>query len=203
MGEKFLNKVYQARTPEATRQVYDEWAESYDAEVREAGYATPRRCAEALMSVMGEGHRPILDFGCGTGLSGEALRAAGFEVIDGVDLSPEMLEQARAKGIYRKLTAIEAGADLSGTEDYAAITAIGVIGAGAAPVTVFDTIMAALQPGGFFVFSYNDHTLADPAYEGKVMEYLDCGAVRLHFREHGPHLPAEDMQSTVYVLEKT
>lgn len=204
MGENFLDKVYEARTPEETRKVYDAWAKSYEAEVSENGYATPARCAAALAKRMKDKSAPILDFGCGTGLSGLALKMAGFETIDGVDLSPEMLAEARAKGVYRALTQIDAGAPLAhapGT--YAAISAIGVIGAGAAPAGVFDTIMSGLAPGGFFVFSFNDHTLEDRSYEGKLNDYLDCAAARLLFNEYGPHLPGLNMKSRVYVIEKT
>ena len=84
MTEKFLDKAYQARDAASTRTLYDDWSASYDAEVSENGYATPKRCAEALASFTQDMSAPILDFGCGTGLSGLALKLAGFEVIDGV-----------------------------------------------------------------------------------------------------------------------
>ena len=61
-------------------------------------------CAEALVRYCEGGQRPVLDFGCGTGLSGQALRAVGFEVIDGVDWSsPAAISDAVAPfdiGLY-------------------------------------------------------------------------------------------------------
>ena len=45
----------------------------------------------------------ILDYGCGTGLSGYALQAVGFENIDGLDISQEMVRLAEKKLIYRSL----------------------------------------------------------------------------------------------------
>lgn len=204
MSEKFLKKAYQARDPASTRDLYDDWSASYDAEVGENGYATPGRCAAALASFSNDLTLPILDFGCGTGLSGLALKLAGFETIDGVDLSGDMLAQAEQKGIYRRIAQIEAGADLPKSADaYAAIAAIGVIGAGAAPISVFHTLMNALAPGNKLVFSFNDHALEDPQNEAGVAEWLDCGAARLLFKEHGPHLPGIDLGSNVYVVEKT
>jgi predicted TPR repeat methyltransferase len=203
MGEKFLDRVYNARTADETRALYDDWSASYDAEVTENGYATPDRCAVALRAQIADPARPVLDFGCGTGLSGMALRRAGFTTLDGVDLSAEMLEGARAKGIYRSLSQIAPGAALDHVPgEYAAIAAIGVIGAGAAPISTFDVLMNGLARGGFLVLSFNDHALKDPANEGRVNEWLDCGAARLVFREHGPHLPARNITSTVYVIEK-
>ena len=85
---------------------------------------------------------------------------------------------------------------------YAAIAAIGVIGAGAAPPQVLDRIAAALAPGGLTVFSFNDHTLADPAYAARVAALVQAGQLRERFREHGPHLPGLNLQSTVHVFEK-
>ncbi|MEL7261513.1 MAG: methyltransferase domain-containing protein [Pseudomonadota bacterium] len=198
---KFLDKAYQARDAAATRALYDDWAASYEAEVAENGYATPARCADALKAHVDSLADPILDFGCGTGLSGLALKLAGFAAIDGVDLSAEMLAEARAKGAYRDLQQIEAGADLP-RSDYTAIAAIGVIGAGAAPIDVLHQLMRALPPRGKLVFSFNDHALEDPANMRGVSEWTDCGAAILLFKEHGAHLPGINLGSSVYVLEK-
>lgn len=200
MSENFLDKVYSARDADSTRTLYDDWSASYEAEVAAQGYATPARCAEALAAHVTDKTTPLLDFGCGTGLAGLALRLAGFEVIDGVDLSPQMLARAREKNVYRTLSQIEADAPLA--KNYTLISAVGVIGAGAAPISTFDTLMHALPGSGKLVFSFNDHALADPANTGRLNEWLDCGAARLLFMEHGPHLPGRDMNSTVYVIEK-
>lgn len=203
MIDRFLDKVYSARDAGETRDLYDAWSNSYEAELSEIGYVTPGRCAAALARFSADKRAPILDFGCGTGLSGLAFRAAGFEVIDGVDLSAEMLAKAREKDVYRLLTVVEAGKPLGhkpGT--YAAICAVGVIGAGAAPISVFDTLMRGLARGGLLVLSFNDHSLADPVNEARVMEWTDCGAARLLFREYGDHLPGMGMKANVYVIEK-
>ncbi|MDF1727700.1 MAG: methyltransferase domain-containing protein [Sulfitobacter sp.] len=203
MTDTFLDKAYGARDAAETRKLYDDWSASYETEVEANGYATPGRCAAALAQFSKDQTAPLLDFGCGTGLSGLALRAAGFTTIDGVDLSAEMLEQARDKGLYRDLSQIEAAAPLTQSPgDYAAIAAIGVIGAGAAPIDTFDLLMKGLARGNHLVLSFNDHALEDPANEARLNEWLDCGAARLLFREHGPHLPGIDLKSCVYVIEK-
>ena len=203
MAEKFLEKVYEARDAGSTRKLYDDWSASYEAEVAENGYVTPGRCAKALASTMTDKSLPLLDFGCGTGLSGLALSLEGFSTLDGLDLSAEMLAQAQSKNIYRKLSQIDAEAPLPvAAGDYAAIAAIGVIGAGAAPISVLHDLMNALGSGGKLVLSFNDHALADPENEAGLSEWLDCGAARLLFKEYGPHLPGIDLNSNVYVIEK-
>lgn len=203
MAQGFLDKAYAARDATSTRELYDTWSKSYDAEVARNGYVTPGRCAAALAAHTDDQMAPILDFGCGTGLSGLALKLAGFAKIDGLDLSAEMVENARRKRIYRDVRQIEAGAPLNfGSETYAAIAAVGVIGAGAAPMSVFHTLMKSLVSGGKVVLSLNDHSLQDPTHEATLNEWLDCGAARLLFREHGPHLPGINLKSNVYVIEK-
>ncbi len=203
MTEKFLDKAYGLDNSDDTSKLYDEWAASYDAEVAENGYATPGRAAAALFEKLPEPDAPILDFGCGTGLSGLALTLAGYRVIDGMDPSSEMLEGARRKGVYRSLTPLDVSDETPiGTNRYKAITAIGVIGTGAAPAATLNILMNALGSGDLLCFSYNDHALADPIYESTLNSWLDCGAARLLTRSYGDHLPARGIKANVYVLEK-
>ncbi len=204
MSEKFLKSTYTLETPEDTQDHYQKWAATYEDEVAAQGYATPGRVAEALWLQMPQAQTPILDYGCGTGLSGRALQAAGFQVIDGMDPTPNMLKVAAAKGVYRTLSGFDIADPNPLTQDaYAAITAIGVIGIGAAPPETVDLLMKALPKGGLLAFSLNDQTLADHSYTCRLNDWIDMGAARLLFREHGPHLPGLDLESDVYVLEKS
>lgn len=199
MTRRFLDTVYQANDPDDVRALYDDWAQSYEAEIAENGYVTPARCAEALRAFT-DPQAPVLDFGCGTGLSGLALRLAGFSTIDGVDLSPAMLARAESKGVYRTLSPI--GPEDPIPQGYAAIAAIGVVSPGAAPLPVLDRLIDSLQRGGLIVFSFNDHALEHPEYATKAQALVASGTMRERFREHGDHLPGIDLKSTVYVFEK-
>lgn len=196
----FLGKAYSPRSADETRDLYDDWAASYEAEVAQNGYATPGRCAEALAAHVGDMSTPVLDFGCGTGLSGLALKLAGFEAIDGADLSADMLKQAAEKSTYQTLTQVEATDPIPA--GYSVMAAIGVIGAGAAPISLFHALMTALPSGGLLVFSFNDQALKDPANEAAVAEWIDPGAAHLLFKEYGDHLPGIGLKSNVYVIEK-
>ena len=203
MSDKFLDKAYALTTPQDTQALYDAWAATYDAEVSDNGYATPGRTARLLAQHLPDLELPVLDFACGTGLSGLALKLAGIPVIDGMDISPEMLDAARRKSVYRDLICIEADDPTPVPQNvYRAITAIGAIGPGAAPVETIDTLMRALPPGGLLAFSLNDLALKDPQYEAQLAEWLDCGAARLLAKEYGPHLPGHDLNANVYVVEK-
>ncbi len=203
MSKEFLDRVYDLPEGGDSRALYAEWAETYEAELAANGYATPTRVAVALSRFARDESAPLLDYGCGTGLSGLALQEAGFTSIDGIDITPEMLEIARAKAVYRKLDLADPAEPAPITPGaYPMITAIGVIGIGAAPLSLFDELMKALPKNGLFAFSYNDHTLEHPEYEAKLMEWTDCGASRLLCRERGDHLPGKNIKSMIYVLEK-
>jgi predicted TPR repeat methyltransferase len=114
-----------------------------------------------------------------------------------------MLEVAAQKKIYRRLEvfAPETGPDVK-LGAYNIIAAVGVIGAGAAPLAVLDQIMALLAPKGLLVFSFNDHTLEDPAYDGRVENYVKQGQAALHLKDYGDHLPKQKINSNIYILEK-
>jgi len=204
MSRTFLDKAYALETPEDTRALYDRWADSYDDEIAANGYATPGRVARALAAQVGDLTAPVLDYGCGTGLSGEALRASGFTVIDGMDPSGGMLDGAREKGVYRTLTLLDLEDSAPVPPDtYGAIVAAGVIGVGAAPAETLDLLLTALPPGGLLAFSFNDHALADPQFEGRLAPWIERGDARLLTREHGPHLPGAGIGAMVYVVART
>lgn len=198
-----LARAYKLETVAETQDFYTEWAATYDAEVMANGYATPARCASALAGFTPEQDLAILDIGCGTGLSGKHLAEAGFTRIDGCDLNAEMLEVAKTRNVYDRLwqsTLKDPFPFEDGTYD--AITAIGVIGPGAAPVDLLYGLLKKLKSGGFTVFSLNDTALADPQYECCVMSYTDCGAFELLFKEYGDHLPGHGLKSNIYVMRK-
>ena len=202
MTKTYLDKIYSADSADLCP-FYAQWAQSYDQEVGENGYITPLRIAEALARHVKDLSIPILDYGCGTGISGQAFQEAGFPTIDGVDISDEMLEVAAQKKIYRRLEvfAPETGPDVK-LGAYNIIAAVGVIGAGAAPLAVLDQIMALLAPKGLLVFSFNDHTLEDPAYDVRVKNYVKQGQAALHLKDYGDHLPKQKINSNIYILEK-
>ena len=199
-AKSYLAGVYDA-APDEMRDYYDAWAESYDAELDDNGYASPARCAAALAAFLPDRSAPILDFACGTGISGKALAGEGFTTIDGLDVSEGMLAQARAKGVYRDLLKGQPDAPIEvGGRNYAAVAAIGAIGSGAAPAQYIDQIMGLLKPGGIFVLSLNDHTLKDPDFEARLNAAISEGRAEKLMAEGGPHLPAKGLGSRVWAI---
>ncbi|HUS56365.1 MAG TPA: methyltransferase domain-containing protein [Thermohalobaculum sp.] len=198
-----LSNAYKVSSPDETHEFYQGWASGYEAEITENGYITPQRCAGALVHLAAAPWAPIMDLGCGTGVSGLALKAAGFECIDGYDFSQAMLDQAALKGIYRDLAIADMSKPLEITEGmYQNAAAVGCITPDYMPATVLDEILSKLPTGGYLVFSVNDHSVADGSIVGRIMTLTDCGAADLVFKEYGDHLPGIGLKSTVYGLKK-
>lgn len=102
MSKGYLDRAYDLASAGKTRRLYKGWAQTYDEEIAKNGYASPRRTAQALVKSGARLDAPLLDIGCGTGVSGFFLRDAGFTDLQGSDFSPEMLKIAEDKQIYKK-----------------------------------------------------------------------------------------------------
>lgn len=96
---------------DSIKDYYALWSRTYDQDLA-GDHVAPDYLAQQLQHWLRQ-HRPslfiphaaVMDVGCGTGLVGRALHEIGFLTIDGVDLSPEMIEQAAKLKIYRALAA--------------------------------------------------------------------------------------------------
>ena len=73
---------------------------------------------------------PVADIGCGTGLVASALNFPR-ELIDGIDISTDMLRVAEAKQLYRSLYKIDLTKSLDAiTNDYGAVLSAGTFTSG-------------------------------------------------------------------------
>lgn len=195
-------RLWTPRPVGETIEMYRDWSNSYDADLAVKRYLTPGRIANALSQHLPDGPAPVLDFGCGTGISGAALLAVGIGPLHGCDITAEMVEKAGPKGIYDTLWVADPGALDATPGDYRAIVATGVVSLGAAPPDTMDMLIDALGPGGLLAMSFNDPTLEDGSYDARLTLHLESGALELLSREHGPHLEQLDMGSDVMVLRR-
>ncbi len=150
--------VYAARDTRTLRERYDAWAPSYDVEL-EGGYAhLPRRAASLLAQLVGDVAAPyVLDVGAGTGLVGAQLRAEGITNVVGVDLSAEMLAQARRKGAYRELVVADVHEPLPlGAGTFDGLVAVGVFTYGHVRPRALVSLVAHLRPGGAMVLTVRE-----------------------------------------------
>lgn len=150
------------------RALFDEYAPRFDAHLREKlAYRGPELLLGAIERACGAAHRPFrfdraLDLGCGTGLMAAAL-AKRVASMGGCDLSPAMIDAARAAGAYDELRVADVVDYLAAQEPLSCDLVV------AADVFVYigdlDPAFAgarrALRPGGLFAFTVQSGEGAD------------------------------------------
>lgn len=203
MKKNFLNRTYELKTEEQTFLHYEEWAETYDADLFDNQYAQPRRSVEALCTYLKETDIRVLDVGCGTGLSGKALRGSGFKEIDGCDFSPSMLKKAEITNAYRNLfeADLNKGLDIP-DNSYDAISAVGVLAHAHIDSDAIHEMLRVLKSGGLLVIALNEHYWEGGLLPEKLEEISKEGLAEVLMKEYGEHMPGVDVGGWVAVLRK-
>jgi len=174
-----LDMVYAAETETQLAAAYAAWANGYDMETAALGYGLPFVIAAWVARHVPKGEGPLLDAGCGTGLSGPYFQALGYGSIEGLDLSEEMLDLARARGGYTVLTQAALGGPLPWADGhFAAVFSTGVFTAGHAPATSLDELVRITRPGGFVIFTVRDVVLEAGGFRAKFAELEAAGRWR-------------------------
>ena len=151
-----LARNYGDLTTDDQRAVYRQWADSYDEElIEEFGYIAPQEAVNAFVRRVTDRTAPVLDMGCGTGLAGKLLDQAGYAHIDGIDLSPEMLEKAAALNVYRQLWEGDLTAVIDVQPIYQAMICVGVFSHKSDQPFLIPKLLDCLLPGGLVIATVN------------------------------------------------
>jgi len=150
----------EAITDGYVRALFDGYAPRFDRHLSQGlGYRGPELLADALRRACVGRRRPFrfgrtLDLGCGTGLMARALEGIASP-IEGVDLSPRMLEQARRTHLYEALHEAELVSFLSGQDDHGTdlVVAADVLVYMADLRAVFTQAARVLSLDGMFAFT--------------------------------------------------
>jgi predicted TPR repeat methyltransferase len=155
--EPDLENAYALNGPDGTKSLYADWAQTYDDSFAQSmAYRLPVEVAHAYLDLGISG--PVLDLGAGTGLVGACLSSLGVGPIDGVDLSPEMMAQAAAKGIYDKLFEGDLTKKLDVPDGhYQGAVSAGTFTNGHVGPDALEDVLRILKRGGWAVVSVNSH----------------------------------------------
>jgi predicted TPR repeat methyltransferase len=141
--------------PGYVRHLFDQFSADYDTRmIGQLSYAAPQILLDLASMVMpGREQLSILDLGCGTGLAGAAFKPLSRR-LDGVDLSPAMIEKAKLRHIYDSLAVTDLQTALcTPGPDYDLILAADTLVYLGDLKTVFDAAPARLHSDGYFLFT--------------------------------------------------
>jgi predicted TPR repeat methyltransferase len=207
--------------PAFVRSLFDQYAPTFDtALVESLGYRGPSVLLEAVRSACQAHQKPAnfklaIDLGCGTGLAA----AAFAEMVDrfiGIDLSPAMIEKARATGLYAGLEVTDMLEGLRKTPDSGADLVLSA-DAMVYVADLFPVLKEAgrvLASGGLLAFTLERHD-GDGFIMGEGRRYAHsasyvrasieaAGLVVLQFEQHSARCEAGvPVPGLVIVAEKS
>lgn len=136
------------------KNLFDNYALQFDTHLKETlAYKTPELLYEKTKPYLENKKYNILDLGCGTGLSGAPFLNVA-ETLTGVDISGNMLAQAKAKGYYTHLIENDIFSALKQlTKTYDLILSVDVLVYFGDLDKLFEKVVAKLNPDALFVFS--------------------------------------------------
>ena len=199
-----LADAYSVVTPEDNKRLYAKWATSYETSFVELNrYRYPRAVAEHFADVVppsvGE---HFVDVGCGTGIVGARLTSLRPTCrIDGIDISPEMIGQAREK-LRSDSTPVYANfieTDLTQPQpappmEYDAMLSAGTFTHGHLGPEAIQALLSLVRIGGWFVIGINAEHFESRGFADVLSKVCLSGAITapvLHkiqvYEEGSPH----------------
>ena len=211
----WLDEAYALETPEDNRELYAKWAATYDRGfIEPTGYVYHTNVAKLFVDTGGSTNGRTLDVGCGTGVVGMALLELGERIIDGVDISSEMLAVARTKQtrqgepVYRRLFEGDLTARIDADDGvYGGIISVGTFTHGHLGPEPIDELLRVAAPGALLAIGinrdhYDESGFADyfgqRTADGTIAE-LTSHDVPIYSRLSGPHA---DARSTTLLFRR-
>lgn len=192
--KSLLDRVFTAKSKDESRQLYDQWASSYDADMQIYSFTAPQIVAEMVPKYLkiSPADATVVDAGCGSGLVGVTLHKSGFNTIDGLDLSEGMLKVAARTGAYRKLEITDLTKKLD-IEDstYDALTCSGTFTHGHVGPEPLPELTRIVKAGGILVATVLESFWKEENFEQVVKGLEESGTVEVlennlhHYRKFG------------------
>jgi predicted TPR repeat methyltransferase len=175
-----LAKVYASKSDDELTSAYATWSTDYDRENLSSGYCLPFMITAWIARYVKIDAGPLLDAGCGTGLSGPYLKALGYKAVEGLDFSGEMLALAEKRKAYDKLERATLGEQLPWPDGYfSAFLSTGVFTEGHAPATSLFELCRITRPGGYAIFTVRDKVFASGGFSDVFAELFARGLWQL------------------------
>ena len=181
-----LDEAYSVKTPDDNRRLYAKWAATYESSFVDAKqYRYPKAIAEVFNDVLPPVTR-VLDIGTGTGLTGMYVTRLRPEVvIDGMDISPEMLAQAKLKTredgsvVYRALYERDLTVAVPNENaPYEALFSSGTFTHGHLGPECLRNLLPLLAHNGWLVVGVNNEHFESKGFAGELESLVALGAIQ-------------------------
>lgn len=193
---------------------YEEWCQRLVQIIEKCGI-TRRNSEENLdgwterEKALGSEKNLVLDLGCGTGTLTELMAEAGFDML-GIDMSPEMLQEAMEKREESGHDIMYLCQDMRELELYCTVgtvicvcDSINYVLEDAEIIETFKRVNNYLFPKGLFIFDFNtDYKYREVIGDTTIAENReDCSFIWENFYDEESHINEYDL--TIFVREIT
>ncbi|XP_078362183.1 methyltransferase-like protein 27 isoform X2 [Oculina patagonica] len=181
-GSSSLLKVYQNVLQEAQIVFRRPVAESLDAAIKQVFQDKTRSQIR------------IIDAGAGTGLAGVELSKLGYTNIDALDISQEMLNEAKKKNVYTRLICAsltdKRNPEIE-TGEYQVLISTGALAIAHVQPEALEEMIRMVEKGGLLCFTMRSLDVKD--YEEKMLELEKTGKWEMFFNERLQYSENDDL----------
>lgn len=204
-GPRFENVSYDS-TEEVIKDVYANWASQYDKEVLQSARSS---CHKPLVDYFDEAitqdfpdmpkdQLKIIDAGAGTGILGRYLEMIGYTSLHALDISQEMLDEAKKKNVYKRFIC----ASLSDkripeieTGEFDAMICAGTLVKGHVRSSALIEMIRMVKIGGLLCFTIRSNEVDN--YQAKMDELVSERRWERVSKKEVPFYEAEDMPKEI------
>ena len=175
-----LEDAYALETPDDNRNLYRTWASTYDDDFALRNkYVYPKSISSICAGLVDTTSQlSILDIGCGTGIVGTCLSELLItSIIDGVDISPEMLEVAQSKiradanPVYSQLFEADLTKPISFADaKYDIAISAGTFTHGHLGPDALINVLSVVRPGGRMVVGINKEHFGANGFKASLQQ---------------------------------
>ena len=199
---ELLERAYALDSDEKSRALYRDWAQTYDETMLQGlHYQSPQTVARLLAAHLPDRQAAVLDIGCGTGLLGQGLAEHGFGTIDGLDVSPEMMQVAQRRGVYRRFIEADLNLPLAIPDaSYGGASCCGTFTHGHVGAGCLDELFRVLRSGAPFAFTVKLEVFDSLGFKDKLAALVQGGAIRMLSFAHDRHYATSDQPDGVFCV---
>ena len=198
---EIIHESHKIKSKEKLREYYKTWSNNYDNDVRSCQYNGPETITNILTKNYNIYGSSILDVGCGTGLLGDYLFKNKYQIsIDGIDISPEMIEIARKRKYYDDLRIVDIfNVTTSQNKKYDYIVSAGMFTHNHVGPSAVENILHFLEIDGVLIFTVRNSFAEQSNFKAYIVDLLTRKKIKKFTNIENQNYIDEE-QCSVYTL---